>query len=404
MRNFWLVAKHEYRSVVARRGFVLLTAAIPLGLVAIVGLTILVQQGNQTSLALGYVDQAGILDAGRRAALPESDRQIELVAFPDAQTAQVALESQQIQAFFVLPPEYPQSLRTDLYYLTKAPSNDVWTEFDDFVRVSLVASYPAQVQQRLLQGSDVTVHDIASNRNFNENDAINIILPFVAVFFFFFATMSAAGYMLGVVASEKESRTMEIMVTSIMPGQLIGGKTAGLLAASLTQLGVYVVAGVVGLRLAAPYVPELQQAVVPWGYLGLTALFFLPAYALISAIMVSIGSAVTELQQGQQVAGLLNLLFVVPLFLIPLILQNSGHSIVLFLTLFPTTSLLTISLRWALGTVPLWQLAASWLLLVGTASFMVWAAARIFRVGMLRYGQPLTFKAVLAAVRGTVGG
>jgi ABC-2 type transport system permease protein len=304
----------------------------------------------------------------------------------------------------VLPPEYPQSLRTDLYYLTKAPSNDVWTEFDDFVRVSLVASYPAQVQQRLLQGSDVTVHDIASNRNFNENDAINIILPFVAVFFFFFATMSAAGYMLGVVASEKESRTMEIMVTSIMPGQLIGGKTAGLLAASLTQLGVYVVAGVVGLRLAAPYVPELQQAVVPWGYLGLTALFFLPAYALISAIMVSIGSAVTELQQGQQVAGLLNLLFVVPLFLIPLILQNSGHSIVLFLTLFPTTSLLTISLRWALGTVPLWQLAASWLLLVGTASFMVWAAARIFRVGMLRYGQPLTFKAVLAAVRGTVGG
>jgi hypothetical protein len=70
MRNFWLVAKHEYRSVVARRGFVLLTAAIPLGLVAIVGLTILVQQGNQTSLALGYVDQAGILDAGRRAALP----------------------------------------------------------------------------------------------------------------------------------------------------------------------------------------------------------------------------------------------------------------------------------------------------------------------------------------------
>ena len=148
---------------------------------------------------------------------------------------------------------------------------------------------------------------------------------------------------------------MEVMVTSVTPGQLIGGKAVGLLAASLTQLAIYVVAAVVGLIVAAQYVPELQQLEVPWLYLGIMALFFLPTYALISAVMIAVGAAVTELQQGQQMAGLLNLFFMLPLFLLVLLFKDPGGPLMVFFTLFPTTSFLTISLRWGLGTVPLWQ-------------------------------------------------
>jgi ABC-2 type transport system permease protein len=400
MRNFWLVAKHEYRRTVIRRGFVVLTAAIPLGMAAIIALAIVVSQLGQSNLPVGYVDHAGILDTARQASLPGADQRIPIQAYPDQEAAQAALDRKEIQAFFVLPPDYLATLHTEIYYLQKPPSSDVWSEFDDFVRANLVAGFPAGIQQRLLDGSNVTVHDIASNRQFNTNAAINIILPFAATFLFFFATVSAAGYMLGVVATEKENRTMEIMVTSMTPGQLIGGKALGLLAASLTQLGTYVFAAIVALTVAAPYVPELQQVTAPWAYLGVMVLFFFPAYTLIAAVMIAIGSVVTELQQGQQMAGILNLFFMIPIFLLPLIFENPGSPLVVFLTLFPTTSFLTISLRWGLGTVPLWQLAVSWVLLVATTLFTIWAAARIFRAGMLRYGQPLTFKSALAAFRG----
>jgi ABC-2 type transport system permease protein len=240
-----------------------------------------------------------------------------------------------------------------------------------------------------------------SNREFSEKSIINVVLPFVATFFFIFATMSGAGYMLGVVAGEKENRTIEVMVTSLTPGQLIGGKSVGLLAASLSQLAIYVVAAVIGLIVAAQYVPEIQQLEVPWLYLSIVVLFFLPTYALISAVMIAVGAAVTELQQGQQLAGLLNLVFMIPLFLLPLLMKDPGGSLMIFLTLFPTSSFLTISLRWGLGTVPLWQVGVAWVLLMATAIFTVWAAARIFRVGMLRYGQPLSFKSAWAAVRGS---
>jgi ABC-2 type transport system permease protein len=212
--------------------------------------------------------------------------------------------------------------------------------------------------------------------------------------------MMGAGYMLGVVANEKENRTMEVMLTSVTPGQLIGGKTLGLLAATLTQLAIYAVAAVVGLVLAGQYVPELQQVVVPWDYLAVMVLFFLPAYALLAGIMVAIGAVVTELQQGQQIAGILNLFFMLPVFLLPVLFENPNHPLMIFFTLFPITSFLTVSLRWGLGTVPLWQIGVGWVLLVAAAILMIWAAARVFRAGMLRYGQPLDFKAAAAAIRG----
>jgi ABC-2 type transport system permease protein len=206
--------------------------------------------------------------------------------------------------------------------------------------------------------------------------------------------------MLEVVAEEKENRTMEIMVTSITPGHLIGGKTVGLLASALTQLAIYGLCVVVGVALASPSVPELQQLQVPWGYLGLMALFFFPAYGLIAAIMIAIGSAVTEIQQGQQVAGLLTLTFTLPLFILPVIFENPGHPLAVVLTLFPTTSFLTVSLRWGLGSIPVWQIALGWAILVASVLAMVWVAARVFRASMLRYGQPLSWHSLISALRG----
>ncbi len=400
MRNFWLIAKQEYRRTVVRRGFVILTAAIPIGMIALIALAILVEGMGADKRPIGYVDPSGTLDPGVQARMPDSGSSVQIRAFPDQETALVALESEEIQAFYVLPDDYPQTLHTQLYYLEEPPSEEVWADFDDFVRLNLLAAMPQQMQTRLFEGPDITVHDIASNREFSESSIINVILPFVATFFFFFATMSAAGYMLGVVAGEKENRTIEIMVTSVTPGQLIGGKTLGLLAAALTQLGIYVLAAIIGLAVAAPYVPELQRVIVPWGYLGIMALFFLPTYVLISAVMVAIGGAVTEVQQGQQLAGLLNLVFMLPVFLISILFENPGHPIMVFFTLFPPTSFLTVSLRWGLGTVPMWQIGAGWMLLVAAAVFMVWAAARVFRAGMQHYGQPLNLKAALVAIRG----
>ncbi len=398
MYNYWLVAKYEYRRMVVRRGFIISTIAVPLGIGMLIAVAILVELSGENKSPIGYVDTIGFLDESLQSELPDPEDRIEIRAFPDEDSALEALKEEEIQAFFVFPPDYRETLKTQLFYLEKPPSNDVWREFDDFIRINLVDDFPDDVRERLMDGPKIAVYDIASDREFSENAIINIIMPIVASMFFFFATMSAAGYLLGVVATEKENRTMEILLTSITPRQLIIGKAIGLLAAALTQLAVYVVTIVVGLTIAASFVEQLQNVVVPWEYLGIMALFFFPTYALVAAVMVAIGGAVTEVQQGQQVAGIVNMFFIVPLFLMGVLLTNPAHPLIAVLTLFPTTAFLTISLRWGLGTVPVWQLGVSWVLLAASTLFMLWAATRIFQAGMLRYGKPLNLKAAVAAL------
>ncbi len=398
MYNYWLVAKYEYRRMVVRRGFIISTIAVPLGIGLLIAVAILVELSGENKSPIGYVDTIGFLDESLQSELPDPEDRIEIRAFPDEDSALEALKEEEIQVFFVFPPDYRETLKTQLFYLEKPPSNDVWREFDDFIRINLVDDFPDDVRERLMDGPKIAVYDIASDREFSENAIINIIMPIVASMFFFFATMSAAGYLLGVVATEKENRTMEILLTSITPRQLIIGKAIGLLAAALTQLAVYVVTIVVGLTIAASFVEQLQNVVVPWEYLGIMALFFFPTYALVAAVMVAIGGAVTEVQQGQQVAGIVNMFFIVPLFLMGVLLTNPAHPLIAVLTLFPTTAFLTISLRWGLGTVPVWQLGVSWVLLAASTLFMLWAATRIFQAGMLRYGKPLNLKAAVAAL------
>jgi ABC-2 type transport system permease protein len=69
------------------------------------------------------------------------------------------------------------------------------------------------------------------------------------------------------------------------------------------------------------------------------------------------------------------------------------------LTLFPTTSMLTVAVRWSATLIPTWQLIAGWLILAGSAAAGFWLAPRVFRQGMLRYGRRMRLGAVLRAMK-----
>jgi len=185
MRNFWLVAKHEYLKTVVRRGFLVVMLAIPLGIVALIGVGIAIESMGQNNQPLGYVDQAGILDPELHRAMRDADERVQIRGFPDEEAARVALERGEIQAFVLFPADYPASLRTQIFYRDDLPDGGVLEDLDEFVRVNLLSSLPGNVQDRLLEGPSVTVHDLTSNRTFSQDDIAQIVLPFVATFFSF---------------------------------------------------------------------------------------------------------------------------------------------------------------------------------------------------------------------------
>lgn len=397
MLNFRLIARHEFRKMIGTRSFLATTIGVPLMIAVIIGIGVLAGVMGRDDRPIGIVDQAGILAPG---VVPTNqDDLLTLIPYADEAAAHEALAEQQIQAYYLLPPDYPHNPQIEQYYWEDAPGNNARQTITAHVRANLISSIPLEAQLRLSEGAEVTTRSADGRREVRSDDFMSFLLPFVAAFLFVFAVIGSAGYLLQVVADEKENRTMEIMITSVTPLELIGGKALGLMAVTLSQITLWVATIVVGLFVGSGYIDVLQTITVPWSLLLVVALFFLPAYALVAGLMTAIGSAVTQVQQGQQIAGILNLLFLLPLFLIVLFLNDPNSPLLVFLTLFPTTSFMTVTMRWGLTIIPAWQLVLSWLILVGTAVSSIWAASRIFRAGMLHYGQPLNLQATLSALR-----
>ncbi len=400
MHKFWLVAKLEYQKIVRKKSFLIGTLGIPLLIVLVMAVAILVAVGQRGKLPLGYVDHTGLLrETVRPPAAETGAAGVAIRAFADEAAAQAALQANTIQAYYVVPADYLQSGRVQLFFLKKRPAEMVQEDFADFLRANLLVAYPPDVQQRLVEGSALIFRSVSGGRELESKNVLGFFVPFVAAFFFVFAVMNSGSYMLQAVTDEKENRTVEILATSLRPEELIGGKAIGLMGVGLTQLGIWVLTGALALFSAAFFVPQVRSLHIPWSFLGVVALFFIPAYALIAGLMTAVGGMVTDLRQGQQIAGILNLFFTLPFFFIALMMAKPNSPLIVVLTLFPTTAFVTVTMRWAMTTVPLWQLVVSWVLLVTAAAISVWLAARIFRLGMLRYGQVLKVKTIIAALR-----
>ncbi len=397
MRNFLLVARHEYLKLVRKRSFLFATLGIPLLIVVVMGVTIFLTVLEQDDRPLGYVDQSDILTSFGTQVSEESAATLQ--PFADETAARRALEQAEIQGYYVLPSDYLQSHQLKLYYWKELPDAAVREKFDRFVRIHLAAGLPPAVQQRLVEDPLITVRTLDSSREIASGNPSNLILSFAATFLFFLTAMTSAGYLLQVVADEKENRTLEILITSLTPEELIGGKAVGAMAVSLTQLGIWLLAISAGLTIGTQFVELLRLIEIPWMFMLVAMLYFLPAYGLIAAMMTAIGGAVTDTRQGQQIAALLNMLFILPVFLSTLVFADPDNPIVIFFTLFPTTSFVTVMMRWSMSVVPIWQLAVGWIFLVISAVLGMWASARIFRAGMLRYGQSLDLRGALSAIR-----
>jgi ABC-2 type transport system permease protein len=397
MRKAWLVARHEYLTMVRKRSFVLATLAFPVLISAFLALTIWLAQGRSDDRPLGAVDLAGVLIDG---AWQAGDSDVAFLPFASEAAALAALQAGRIQAYYLLPAGYRESGEVQLTAQSEAPPGATQRAFDAMLRSSLLVDQPAAVQQRLTEGVSLTVRSADGRREFSQSNFINLLLPFVAGFFFIYAVLSSAGYLLQAVTTEKENRTVEIMATTLSPDHLIAGKALGLLAVALTQLAVWVAAIVLGLAVGVAVEPLLRSVQMPWSMLAVVLLYFLPSFALIGGMMIAIGSVFSDIQQGQQVAGILNLLFMAPFFVLIVLFANPDGPLAVGMTLFPTTSFLTVLIRWGLTTIPPWQLALSWLLLATSAAVSVWAAARVYRAGMLHSGQRLSGTAICAALRG----
>jgi ABC-2 type transport system permease protein len=396
---FLLISKNEYMKRVRKKSFMIGTLIFPVIFGVIIAITIYIIEKDVNKKPLGFIDHIGLLESNP-IDMVENYKTVAFIEFPNQEKAKQALINKEIQAYVVIPKNYFDQLDIDLYYWDEQPDQSVLSDFNDLIRSNLLQEGSNQLQARIIEGIDFTIKSVDSTRTFDEDSGfISILFPMAVALFFIFAVMGASGYFLQAITDEKENRTMEIVITSISPLQLIGGKSLGLIAVAFTQVVIWLSTIFITLSFLPMFFPELQGYSLPWGILIVFIIFFIPSFVFISGIMTAIGGAVTELQEGQQIAGLLNLFFTFPLFMTALVVANPDNPFLIFLSFWPTTSFLMMTLRWGFTVIPIWQIVLSWIILVLCGIITLWAASRIFRFGMLNYGKRLSLKIIIQVIR-----
>ncbi|HOF46081.1 MAG TPA: ABC transporter permease [Bacteroidales bacterium] len=259
---------------------------------------------------------------------------------------------------------------------------------------------------------------------------INRIIGIVAGFLIYFFIFMFASQVLRSVLEEKTNRIVEVLIASVRPIQLMLGKIIGVALVGLTQFALWIVLtiGILGaIQLSTPDFFQLgettefvsnidnQAQLTPadnsialqktnilneinnfYSFSFSTFIiafffFFLMGYLLYSTLFAAVGSAVDNETDSQQFLMPVTIPLLLTIILIMPMAEDPNGALAWWFSMIPLTSPIAMLIRIPSG-VPLWELLTSMGLLVLFFFFCAWIAAKIYRTGILMYGQKITYR------------
>ena len=188
--------------------------------------------------------------------------------------------------------------------------------------------------------------------------------------------------MLSSIIEEKNSRVIEVLLSAVSPFQLMAGKILGLAGIGLTVMALWSVAAFAAARwqgLNVDVGPEMMVYFVIYYILG---------YLLFSAILTGIGSVCNTIKETQSLMMPVMLIFIIPMIGWFKLVQSPDGTMARVLSFVPPVTPMVMVLRLAAGSNVLFvEIGASMLLLAVAVFVVIWAAAKIFRTGILMYGK-----------------
>jgi ABC-2 type transport system permease protein len=399
MTKLYRVAVYEYKRTVFKRSFILALLSVPLMVGLNVGVGFFMESREVNNAPVGYVDLAGLFADPIPVPVSGSREPVVFLPFETDADARAALEAKEIQAYYVVAADYPETRDVGLFFLQE-PGGNATRQFYDFLQINLLADQPADIARRAaLVGEGVTVRSLDGLREVpSGGPTFALIMQILIGFAFVFLLLMSAGYLMQAVVDEKENRTMEVLATSVSPMQFIGGKVLGIVAVSFTQLAVWTLVTVLAVLIAGMAgIAWVQDPSLDLGRVLGTVALAIPSYVLAAAMMAAVGATVTSSKESQSTGSLFFILHLVPLYLSFAIVQTPNAALPTVLSFLPFTALLTVTLRNIFTAVPLWQVAASAAVQALCAVGALWLASRAFRLGMLRYGQRLNWLELVKA-------
>ena len=399
-----IIFEEEFRRQVRRTGWRIFTFGLPVILliamivVPIVSDLISVQPDRPDGL-IGYVDNSGITDS--LVALPG------LARFADLDSGTKSLAQGSIKALFVIPQTYISTGRVDWYRKGSglASEDRSGVLFRSVLRAAVAdESLTPELVTRVVAPAEYTLFSVDDEGRPESTGSVTdeiarAVLPFIFTMLLLISIFVGSASLLQSVAEEKENRMVEMLITSTTPMSIMLGKVFGLGAAGLLQMAIWLAATAIAVPRISDQLEGLSSIALKPDLLLMLLAFYLAGYFVFAALMASIGAATTSVREATQISAIITVPAVLPVWLSSLIITDPDGTLARVLTFFPLTSPTASMMRIAGGTDAVYETWIGLLITAVTGAVLLWLSARVFRAGLLLYGQRMGLRSVWKALR-----
>ena len=407
MSQVWKIMIWEFINRVKTKLFLITTFALPFFMGAIFYLpTILMDLEPEDESKIGLVYDSEIKTLVDRfqercdAVLVTQDGSPQFL-FVDLDSEKEAIDSilsKQIDGYMVIPRTvvdtgqvryFSQSLSNiKIYTSLRRTLNQLVIEqrmIDQDIDISLVGELSRKIV--------FETYEIDELGDTSESDELSsFLIPYLFLTILFMTVFMSGQLLLRSVMEERTSRTIEILLSSVTPDEIMKGKILGLGALGMVQMVFYLIVGLSITHYKGWASIELSH--IP-SYL----IFFITGYLFYAAIYAAMGTFFTSEQEAQQSSGLISIIAVLPMVFASYFITNPGSTFTIGITYVPPLTPFMMIIRLGTGTVELNEIIYTTILMVISCWFMLRLSGKIFRTAILLYGKKITLKEVIKWVR-----
>lgn len=426
----------EFRERVYKKSFILTTLLTPVLMLALMAApTLVMMYGKGETKTIEVIDESGII-----APRLESNETVRFVDSnePLAEALKHSLDNDDFGVLHIGKNIVEDCNAVQLY--TNSSSSVMVEEtiagkIADIIEQERLKEYNIENLQEILDKVKANVHLATFRNDKGDEEATNeasssaaasmvgVVLGFILYMFL----LLYGSIVMQSIIEEKNSRILEVMVSTVRPFDMMMGKILGVAMVGATQIAIWGVLMVVMSSVAIPMMmpadmvagieamqaggadaaaiaqssgfdPEMLTAMSSMmnvGYIGMIfgtlLLFMVGGFLLYSAMFAAVGASVDSPQDAQQLTTPITIPIVLGLIVMMLVLNDPNSPVAFWCSLIPFTSPIVMMARIPSG-IPTWEIVLSLVLLYATFAFMVWVAGKIYRIGIFMHGKKPTFK------------
>jgi ABC-2 type transport system permease protein len=398
-----LVFRHEFLHAIKRKGFIIMTLIVPALALLGIGvfhliLTVSVPQVAETT-NIGYISEAGGFNQDT------TQGNIELLSFETTDDATAALIKGDVSEYFVIPPDYMSTGVINRYTLARELETPpaITTAIKNFLTSNMLAGKVPPEAVELIESplNLVTTRLTETGEVATEQGGYgNVIIPGIFSLLLALSLLLSSTYLIQGLGDEKESRLIEVLLSSVSARQLLIGKVTGLGATGLVQVAVWLASLPLLLNLTSSVFGGFFDTIqLPTNFIVLGIVYFILGYSLFAALSAGVGAISPSAREGQQLGMIYTLLLFVPLWFSSLLFIYPDSPVWLVLTIFPVTAPIAVMLRLGVSEIAAWEMVVSIAVLVLSVIGVMFLSIRAFRAYLLMYGKRPNWGEIFRSLR-----